>query len=269
MLPAMFWGYPAHYDARTEAYWGYATIVSGRDINCHDFNVAAYWMPTLDIAAGNTPLVSASEVAEWIGELAPYYDPEMVNFATDNIYSDHMARTTAWVLSYSRFWKQSCGLCDNAFADFVNAYGPGNRGITPQGELRFYKAVTGDDLSFEDSMKIGSKIFNLDKAIWTLQGRHRDMERFPGYVYSVDAQGISRSIGQEPSYYMPTRENGNWKYKNVVPRHLNEQKVEAWKTIFYKQEGWDVKTGWQQRETLETFGLGNVVAELEAAGKLP
>lgn len=269
ILPAMFWGYPAHYDARTEVYWGYATLISGRDINCHDFNVVSHWIPALEIAAGKTPLVSAEEAAKWIGEIGPYYDSEMLNFANDNIYSIHMARTTAWVLYYGLFWKQSCGLCDNAFPDFVNPYGPNNRGLTPEGEIRFYKALTGDDLDFEESMKIGRKIFNLDKAIWTLQGRHRDMEKFPEYVYSVDSVGISRVMGKPPSYYMPTKENGRWDYRNVVPRHLDRDKVEDWKTVFYEQEGWDPKTGWQKRDTLEALGVNNVAEELKANNKLP
>ena len=71
ILDAMFWGYPAHYDTRTEVYWGYSSIVSGRDINCHDFNVPGYWMPTLDIEAGKIPIVSAEEFAGWIGEMGP------------------------------------------------------------------------------------------------------------------------------------------------------------------------------------------------------
>ncbi|MEI9476423.1 MAG: aldehyde ferredoxin oxidoreductase N-terminal domain-containing protein [Deltaproteobacteria bacterium] len=269
LLPAMFWGYPAHYDARTEVYWGYATIVSGRDINCHDFNVISHWMPALEIALGERPLVSAEEAAKWIGEIEPYYDSEMLNFANDNIYSIHMARTTAWLLYYGLFWKQSCGLCDNAFADFVNPYGPHNRGLTPEGEIRFYKAVTGEDLNFGESMTIGRKMFNLDKAIWTLQGRHRDMEKFPEYVYSVDTEGISRAKGKPPSYYMPTKKNGRWDYRNVVPRHLDRNKVEDWKTLFYEQEGWDPKTGWQLRGTLESFGLENVADELKTNNKLP
>ena len=180
-----------------------------------------------------------------------------------------MARTTAWVLYYSRFWKQSCGLCDGTFADFVNPYGPNNRGLTPEGELKFYKTVTGENLSFEDSIEIGRRIFNLDKAIWTLQGRHRDMEKFPEYMYIVDAVGTSHVPGKPPAYYMPTKENGKWDYRNVVPRHLDKNKVEDWKTLFYKQEGWDTKTGWQTRATLEALGLKNVADELGDMGKLP
>ncbi|MFC1929902.1 aldehyde ferredoxin oxidoreductase N-terminal domain-containing protein [Chloroflexota bacterium] len=269
VLPVMFWGYPIHYDTRAEVYWGYSSIVSGRDINSHDFNVAAFQMPNLDIPEGKTPLVPAEEVAGWIGKIGPYYDSEMVDFDTHNIYSIHMARTTAWVLHYSRFWKQSCGLCDNAFADFVNPYGSDNRGLTPEGELKFYEAVTGQKLSFEDSMEIGRKIFNLDKAIWTLQGRHRDLEKFPRYVYTVDSAGSSYVPGKQPSYYMPTLENGKWDYRSVVPRHLDENKVEDWKTLFYELEGWDPKTGWQTRGTLECIGLTKVADQLEEKGKLP
>ena len=129
--PAMFMGYPVHYDARTETYWGYASIVGGRDINCHDFNVASYWMPTLDIQSEGTPILSAAEVAEIIEQkCAPFNDPLMIDFSDKNIYSEHMGKTVAWLMRYSFFWKQSCGLCDNAFADFVNPYGPNNTGLT-------------------------------------------------------------------------------------------------------------------------------------------
>lgn len=250
----MNWGYPAHYDARTEVYWGYATILSARDVNCHDFNLAAHWIGPEDT------VVSAGQIAEWIGEVGPYRDPEMLNFADDNIYSVHMARTTAWLLHYSRFWKQSCGLCDNCFADFINPNGPNNRGLTPEGELKFYKAVTGQSLSFEESMEIGRKMYNLDKAIWTLQGRHRDMEVFPEYIYSVDSESADM---------LPCKVDGKWDYVKVAPRHLDRDKVEDLKTTFYELEGWDPQTGWQTRATLERLGLNQVADELAVAGKLP
>ena len=173
-------------------YWGYASIVTSRDVNCHDFNVAAYWLPTLDITHGREPLLStAGEVAEIVAsKTVPYCDPRMVDFSDDNLYSVHMARTTAWLLHYSLFWKQSCGLCDNAFADFLNPYGKDNRGLTPEGEMRFLEAVTGrGDWTSRGRMEIGRRILNLDRAIWALQGRHRDQEVFPEFVYTCDAHG--------------------------------------------------------------------------------
>ena len=39
--------------------------------------------------------------------------------------------------------------------------------------------------------------------------------------------------------------------------------------MFYTEFGWDVKTGIPTRATLESFGLGKVADELEAAGLLP
>jgi len=268
ILPMHPWGYSIHYDGRCEAYWWYASMVESRDVNMHDFNIAAYRIGQ-EIASGKTPLVPATQVADWFGELAPYYDPEMMNFADDNLYSIHMARTTAWLLHYSYFWKHSCGLCSTAFSDLVNPNGINNRGLTPDGEVRFYQAVTGKKLTFEESMEIGRKIYNLDKAIWTLQGRHRDMEKFPEYMYSVPSVGsASATVGAPQPYYMPTKENGEWDYRDVAGRYLDREKVEEWKTTFYKLQGWDPKTGWQTRATLESLGLQNVADELAGQGKL-
>jgi aldehyde:ferredoxin oxidoreductase len=269
LLNAMFWGYTRHYDTRTEVYWGYASLVTGRDINCHDFNVPAFWMPNLDIPQGKRPVMTAEEVANIMGEMAPFHDPEMMNFATHNIYSEHMAKTVAWLLRYSTFWKQSCGLCDNAFADFINPYGPNNRGLTPWGELKFYEAVSGEKITFEESMEFGRRMCNLDKAILTLQGRHRDMEEFPEYVYSVPTEGLSYLPGKPPTYYMCTKVGGRWDFRDVAPRHLDKEKVEEWKGLYYAMEGWDPKTGWQKKSTIEDLGLGHVTKELDAAGKLP
>lgn len=270
ILKAAAYGYPIHYDPRTEVYWGYASIVSSRDINCHDFNVAAYWMPNLDITAGRTPVVTAEEASRIIeAKCAPYHDPQMIDFSEENIYSLHMAHTTAWLLHYASFWKRSCGLCDNAFADFINPYGPDNEGITPAGETRLFQNITGEDTDFADSIAIGHKIFTLDRAIWTLQGRHRDQEVLPEYMYNVPSQGVSYIPGQDPCCYMPVFEKGRWEYRNVVPRHLDREKVESWKTIFYELEGYDPETGWPTRQILESFGMDGIKKEMAAKGKLP
>jgi aldehyde:ferredoxin oxidoreductase len=267
-LQVLPWGYPIHYDPRTEVYWGYASLVTSRDINCHDFNAISYWIPNLDIPAGKTPAISAAQAAEIIAEkCAPYHDPLMIDFSNDNMYSIHMARTTAWLLHYSLFWKQSCGLCDNAFADFINPYAPNDKGLTPEGEMAFYRAVTGKKASFEETMEVGRKILNLNRVIWALQGRHRDMETFAEYMYSVPSQGIVMVPGRSPSYYMPVRENGDWKYKNVVPRHLDRDRVEEWKTIFYELEGWDTNDGRPLNSTLEELGLENALDVLQKDNK--
>jgi len=35
---------------------------------------------------------------------------------------------------------------------------------------------------------------------------------------------------------MPTKENGKWDYRNIVPGHLDSNRVEDWKTLFYELE---------------------------------
>ncbi|OKY77282.1 MAG: Aldehyde:ferredoxin oxidoreductase [Candidatus Methanohalarchaeum thermophilum] len=259
-LPQMFWGYPQHYDARTETYWGYASIIGGRDVNCHDFNVPAYWMPTLDITAGRTPPISAEQTAAIIAEKTGWEDPDVFNFSTDKLYSTDMAKVTDWLFKYTRFWKQSCGMCDNAYADFINPYSPDEmKGLTPEGEMKMFKAVTGEDLTFSDTLEIGRKMWNLDRSILVLQGRTREDEDFPDYVYDVPAEG---------PYYMPVKEDGEWKYKDVCPRNLDREKVKEWKTKYYELAGWNKETGKPTRSTLEELGLEYVADELEDKGKI-
>ena len=51
--------------------------------------------------------------------------------------------------------------CDGRWPDFVNNLRPDYVGATGIAEPRYLKAVTGKDLSFEDGIGIGRKIWNL------------------------------------------------------------------------------------------------------------
>jgi aldehyde:ferredoxin oxidoreductase len=263
LLRYPYWGLPEHgYDPRAEVSWGYGTILSDRDINSHDFNFL-FWWPSSQIRSGKTPEPSAEWFTKIIAEkLVPYEgDPLMLDYSTDNIYSDHMARLVAWHLHYTRFWKQSALYCDYRWPDFVNVNVPDGRGLTGEGEPRFLNAVTGKKYTFLDGMRLGRKIWNLDNAIWTLQGRHRDMVHFADYIYEVPFEKV------EMDYYLPGRRNGEWDYICVNDRHLDRAKFEEFKTTYYKLEGWDPSTGWPTRKTLESLGLTNVADTLEENGK--
>ncbi|MCX5999317.1 MAG: aldehyde:ferredoxin oxidoreductase, partial [Chloroflexi bacterium] len=119
--------------------------------------------------------------------------------------------------------------------------------------------VTGRGISFTDGMEIGRRIWNLDRAILALQGRHRDMEVLSGYVHSVP---ISRP------HFMPVFEDGKWSFSSNVGRTLDRARFEEWKTMFFELEGWDTSSGWPTRSTLEKLELGRVADELERAGRL-
>jgi len=260
LLPYPHWGLPLHYDPRFQIEWGYGSILGDRDINEHALNVL-FWMPTASIATRNEPIVSAEEVARiFTDQMVPFQgDMRMVDYSTENIYSEHMAKTVAWHRRYTRFWKQSALYCDILFPDFLNPLREDKRGMVGVSEAKFLKAVTGKDLDFEDGMEVGRRIWNLDNAIWTLQGRHRDMVHFAGYIYKQPLAATA---------YMPGMKDGKWDYINVKKRSLDKARFEEWKTRYYTLEGWDPASGWPTRKELESMGMGSVADDLEKNGKL-
>jgi len=258
ILSYPYWGLPEHaYDPRGEVSWGYASILSDRDCNEHDFNFL-FWWPSKAIWAGK----KQEYEAEWItkavaAKLEPFAgDPQMLDYSTDNIYSEHMAKLVAWFRHYTRFWKQSALYCDYRWPDFIRKDAPGNCGTTGEGEPKYLNAVTGRNFSFLEGMELGRKIWNLDNAIWSLQGRHRDMVHFAEYIYKEPFKP------NWPSAWLPGKKDGKWEYIRVDGRHLDKNKFEEFKTRYYQLEGWDTKTGWPKKETLNSFGLSHVAEAL-------
>jgi len=264
ILPYPYWGLPEHaYDPRGEVSWGYASILGDRDANEHDFNFL-FWEPSRAIWEGKSLPYEAEWVTKVIAEkLVPFEgDPLMLDYSTENIYSDHLAKLSAWFRHYTRFWKQSALYCDYRWPDFIRKDSPDGRGTTGEGEPKYLNAVTGKDFSFREGMELGRKIWNLDNAIWTLQGRHRDMVHFADYIYE---QPFKPSW---PSAWLPGRIDGKWGYVRVDGRHLDKDKFEEFKTRYYKCEGWDTKTGWPQKKTLESLGLDHIAVALSDCAKL-
>ncbi len=260
LLPFPNWGYHEHYDPRLEVEWSYGSILGDRDINEHDINWYVHWMPTVTAMAGEAPLYSAEKLAEIMArKLAPYHDPMMVDYSVDGIYSEAKAKMIAWHRHYTRFWKQSALYCDWAWPDLININAPDLEGATPEAEPKFFNAVTGKNLSFEEGLEIGRKIWNLDRAVWVLQGRHRNQEVHAGYVYKVPTKA---------PYFLPVHENGKWKYSTNQGRVLDRKRFEEWKTRYYKLEGWAPETGWPTAKTLGDLGLKHVADELGKNGRL-
>ena len=267
ILAHPYWGWPEHcYDPRCEVEWGYGSILGDRDINEH---MVAWriFLPIMDTKRHNLPInITAQEAAEIYAEkMLPYDgDPLVVDYSTANIYSEHMVKLVAWHRHYTSFYQEGLQLCDFIWPDTLNAYRPDHRGMTPEGEPKFFNAVTGKNLTFAEGMEIGRKVWNLRNAIWTLQGRHRDMVYMQDYIYNSSTAGH----GQGPPYFLPTFIDGKWEYTDVSDRSLDRSKFDDFKTLFYKFEGWDPKTGWPTRATLEGLGLKDVAELLQLKGKL-
>ena len=178
------------------------------------------------------------------------------------VYSDHKAKFVGWRQHYAMFYKESMLLCDWAFANLSSMATPDGRGATPQAEPVFIKAVTGKDFKFTDGIETGRKIWNIKRAIFSLQGRHRDMEKFAGFMCRPGAS--SAALGGT----LPIYDGSKWDWVPCTDLYLNEQGVEQWKTAFYQYENWDTKTGHPKRKTLEDLGLKHIADVLQAKNKL-
>jgi aldehyde:ferredoxin oxidoreductase len=265
ILAFPYWGLPIHKEPRAQVYWGYGTLLGDRDINEHDFDWIK-WDASSAKLEGRKPLLAAKKLVKIVSDkMVPFQgDMDMLDFSENNIYSEHMAKLVTWHRYYTRFWKQSMQFCDARWPDFANIYRPDKIGSTGIAEPKYVKAVTGKDLSFLDGINLGRKIWNLDHAIWTLQGRHRDMVHFVDHVYKK-RPAFPADV---PNAFMPGKENGKWDYYGYSRRTLDRNKFDEFKTRFYRLQGWDESSGYPKRSTLESLELGYVADELGSNNKL-
>ncbi|MBU1169708.1 MAG: hypothetical protein KKD44_09110 [Proteobacteria bacterium] len=271
-MPLPYWGLPEHhYDSRSQLEYGYGTILGDREI-CEHLFTSVYWdcyfgerIPLRDFDA--TALQAVTLITEKMlphaSEYASKEDAmQMMNYATENMYSEHIARLVSWHRHYTRFFKSALLFCDWRYPDILNTNKKDRRGSSFTAEERFIKVVTGRDLSYLDCMKIGRKIWNLDNAIWSLQGRHRDMVYFADYIYKDDFHEEWKMPTHDPKKLYP------WVYRDVGHRHLDRAEFDMFKTRFYSQEGWDTDTGWPTRSTLQELGMDDVADSLDHWSKL-
>jgi len=267
ILAFPYWGIPVHtgQDPSVQVYWGYGTLLGDRDINEHGYDWLKFMVYSVD--SSNMESVAQGVVKAITDKMVPFQgDLDMLDFSDSNIYSEHMAKLVSWQRYYTRFWKQSMLFCNNRWPDYLNIHTSDGIGATGIAEPRYMKAVTGEDISFEEGIHIGRKIWNLDHAIWTLQGRHRDMVHFANKVYEEPPPKPAET--PDSDIHMPGKENGKWGFYGYSGRSLDKDKFDEFKTRFYILQGWDTVTGYPTRSTLESLELGFVADELESNGKL-
>lgn len=247
--------------------WAYGGLIGDRDINCHIFT------KNFACVLGAPGLMESMPASAWVDKLATMMgdtyngDPYMFNYSDDadtGIYSMHKAKQIAWDRRYDSFWMQSAQLCCWVWPNLANPNNPDFDGWSTKYEPIFFNAVTGRNITFDDGIKIGGRIWNMDRAIHMLQGRTRDQETHEGYMFK-QPQG-SGSIA------MPYYKDGTWSYEvfgDTIPGMLiTREGEEEWKTNLYEHEGWNTTTGSPTRATLEGLGLGYVADKLESENVL-
>jgi len=277
LLPYPNWGFMSHW-IMPQAEWPYSNLLGDRDINEHDFNFT--WTITNRI----TDILSAEQAVNILAEKTiPYTgDPFMFDYSDGptGIYSDHMVKRVAWSRHHTRFWKQSVLYCDWAWPSFIVADQPDFKGCTPDAEPAFFNAVTGKNITYAEGIETGRKIWNLDRAIWILQGRHRDMEKFAPFILKPQDPTVALNRNTYvDAIAVPIYKDGEWSWTFQdwmdpahayagTPMYIDEARFEEWRTKFYEFEGWETSSGWPTRDTLEEMGLGFVADGLESKGKL-
>jgi aldehyde:ferredoxin oxidoreductase len=177
------------------------------------------------------------------------------------IYSDHKAKMVAWSRYFAGFYNEAMSFCEMMLPNFIGRSANGISGPSPDLEYRYYQAVTGNKKSFADTIEIGRKIWNMERAIRVMAGRDRDKEVFAPFMFMPGATFMS--LGDKPIY-----QDGKWSFENQADLYLEKTGVESFKTHYYKLEGWNAETGWPTRKTLEGLGLKKVADLMASKGKL-
>jgi aldehyde:ferredoxin oxidoreductase len=274
------WGYGWHWSL-PYVEQAYGSLMGDREITEHSFSSSRI-MQLMGTPEFNR--VSVEKLVEMLSKKTiPYTgDPFMFDYSWQGedgsnmkqaletgIYSQHKAKFVAWHRHYTRFWAESILYCDRVYPSWFDKNAADLSGQTPESEARFLNAVTGKNLTFADGIKAGRKIWNLNRAIWTLQGRNRNMEKFAEFMYTPEGS-IIKSVdfpGLE-NRKMPVYDHGKWHADPLDTLYLDKNAFEQWKTHYYEFEGWDPETGWPTRGTLEELGLGKVADTLDKAGRL-
>jgi aldehyde:ferredoxin oxidoreductase len=249
--------------------WAYGSLLGAGDIVWHGFKLGPGGRP--GAKTNVTPAYTLEQLLELMSaKTIPYtQDPYMFSYAWQGedakktgIYSEHKAKQVAWTRHYAGFWNESMSFCEMMLPVFILTSNPNLSGPTPDAEIRYFQAVTGSKSTFADTIETGRKIFNLERAIRVVQGRHRDQEKFSPFMYKPGASLISSS-GGEPVY-----QDGKWSWQPLMDLYLDEAGVELFKTNFYKLEGWDVSTGWPTKKTLQELSLNKVADTLASKQRI-
>lgn len=119
-------------------------------------------------------------------------------------------------------------------------------------EAQYMSAITGEDWSVEKLDEAVERCIQLHRAMTVKQAGTNDMRN----EHDVASNFI---FDMEPDF--KPFEEGTVK--------LDREDWQEALTMFYREFGWDEKTGTPTRETLEKFGLKDVADDLDALGLLP
>lgn len=221
-----------------------------------------YWTFRMNVK-GTWPMAgwgTEKEVAQWAKEL--FGTSKAIDYSDENFYDPIHAKTAKWAQDGDVGLKRSTILCDYGpfplytswFADEKKAHRPDTP--TPEIEPLMVNAAVGRDLipNGKEGMKMGERIWNLERAIMAREGRTRADDKLANYLFEKETTGTV--TGPEGTTIK-------------IKRKLDRDKFEGLKDAYYDERGWDRATGLPMRKKLEELDLKDVADQLDKDGLLP
>ncbi len=118
--------------------------------------------------------------------------------------------------------------------------------MSPERMAQLFSAAVGRHFDAAQLMRLGRKIVTLEKCFNVREGARREDDRLPWRLMHEEQPDVPGEDSIDS------------------PGKMNEMLDE-----YYALHGWDRRTSWPTRETLESLDLSDVADQLEKMGKLP
>ena len=167
----------------------------------------------------------------------------------------------AKMIQERQYAKECLVLCDFAFPVFDRADSEDHVG-DPELESKLLSAVTGKTIDAGELMRIGERVFNLNRAIHLREGRKgREDDRLPETQFIEREERLADVFGMyNPNLFLPGSGDEIISRKGKA---LEENRFKKLLDEYYELRGWDVSTGFLKKETLADIGLPEIIAPLK------
>jgi aldehyde:ferredoxin oxidoreductase len=160
-----------------------------------------------------------------------------------------------------QYVKESLILCDFSWPIIHSPKTPDHVG-DPSLESRICGAVTGKDMDEETLYAVGERVFNLQRAVLTREGRNgREYDTLEEFNFTVP---LKAEFGN-PDCLIPGKDGEVFSRKGMA---VDRDEFEKMKDEYYRIRGWDVSTGLQTMKQLDALDLRDIAEALDQAGLL-
>jgi aldehyde:ferredoxin oxidoreductase len=234
-------GFANQFDPRLLPVFALKLAMESRLPNEHDF----YFLVTRNLVEySRYGWLTPQELVDIVKDIWGEYGVKAIDRTDIGMYSEGHAYVAKWVQDYACV-KKSMILCDWFFGNYASWYGENHRGCTPDIEPKLFRSVTGSDLmpDVESMLKIGERIYNLERAIMIREGRTRLQDNIPEYYFNEEIYGRITDV------------NGNI---DITKRSLDKERFENLKNKYYEFRGWNPETGKPNKNKFDDLDLNFV-----------